>query len=264
MTPFLKRLERLFCFSRKEQRGLLVLMTLLWISLIIRIILYYHPPARELPDHLFSTLERVAGAVETPPALTPLLPDTTTAHIADEQVGDMMPSPVPNRPQRTTSSDMRRQQIELNAADAGQLTVLRGIGPVLSRRIVAYRELLGGYVSVHQLKEVYGLRPGLVDTLMPSLRVDPTRIRQLTLPGATYRDLLRHPYLEKEHVENILTYIAVNHGIRETQELLQHLILDSTTYRRIRPYLHCTGNAAGNGKDSGTDSIADTAGRQRQ
>ncbi|MBQ5997571.1 MAG: helix-hairpin-helix domain-containing protein [Bacteroidales bacterium] len=239
-------------------------MTLLWLSLIIRIILYYHPPARKLPDHLFSTLETVVDAVETSPASTTIPPDTAAVHTAEKQADNPQPSPVPDRPQRTASSDMRRQQIELNAADAGQLTVLRGIGPVLSRRIVAYRELLGGYVSVQQLKEVYGLRPGLVDTLTPSLRVDPRHIRQLTLPGATYRDLLRHPYLEKEHVENILTYIAVNHGIRETQELLQHLILDSTTYHRIRPYLHCTGNAAGNGKDSGTDSIADTAGRQRQ
>lgn len=231
----------MFCFSRKEQRGLLVLMTVLWLSLIIRIILYYNPPARDLPENLFTPLEKTAGEADMTPGAA-LLPADTAVLLSARDMPDNTPAPPAAPSQRgAISSGMRRPQIELNTADAEQLMALRGIGPVLSRRIVAYRELLGGYVHTGQLKEVYGLRPGLADTLAPLLRIDTAKIRQMSLPGATYRDLLRHPYLEKEHVENILTYIAVNKGIRETQELLQNLILDSTTYHRIQPYLRCTG-----------------------
>ena len=48
--------------------------------------------------------------------------------------------------------------LELNSADSIQLLDIRGIGPVFASRIIRYRNLLGGYYVVTQLKEVYGMR----------------------------------------------------------------------------------------------------------
>ena len=48
------------------------------------------------------------------------------------------------------------QPFELNRADTQQLISVYGIGPVFARRIIRYRELLGGFYRPDQLMEVYG------------------------------------------------------------------------------------------------------------
>ncbi|MBI4930608.1 MAG: helix-hairpin-helix domain-containing protein [Bacteroidetes bacterium] len=46
--------------------------------------------------------------------------------------------------------------VELNSADTTSLKTLKGIGSAFSKRIVAFREKLGGFVKKEQLMEVYG------------------------------------------------------------------------------------------------------------
>lgn len=46
---------------------------------------------------------------------------------------------------------------DLNLANAEDLLPVRGIGPVLSQRIINYRDALGGYKKKSQLYKVYGL-----------------------------------------------------------------------------------------------------------
>ena len=41
--------------------------------------------------------------------------------------------------------------LELNMADAQDLEVLPGLGPVLSQRIVRFREMLGGFHDIDNL-----------------------------------------------------------------------------------------------------------------
>ena len=47
--------------------------------------------------------------------------------------------------------------VELNTADTTILKKVPGIGSTFARRIIKYRELLGGFFTVEQLREVYGL-----------------------------------------------------------------------------------------------------------
>ena len=58
---------------------------------------------------------------------------------------------------RNPSAVQQKAQIDINGCDSAALVALPGIGPVLSARIIKYRKLLGGFASVEQLKEVYGL-----------------------------------------------------------------------------------------------------------
>ena len=50
-------------------------------------------------------------------------------------------------------------KIELNAADTSELQKVKGIGKVLSKRIVSYRELIGGFTEVEQLMKLHGMSP---------------------------------------------------------------------------------------------------------
>lgn len=86
-------------------------------------------------------------------------------------------------------------KIEINSADTAVLTLLKGIGPVLSRRIVAYRKKIGGYYSIRQLLEVYGVKEQVIKDNREVLIVDEQLIVPMNVSKASLRQMKNHPYL---------------------------------------------------------------------
>lgn len=97
-------------------------------------------------------------------------------------------------------------KIELNAADSVALLKLKGIGAVLAKRIIKYRKFLGGFYSVNQLHEVYGLKPEVVEKNIQRLWVDTTLIQKININFATQWELARHPYITKTEARKIINY----------------------------------------------------------
>ncbi len=50
-----------------------------------------------------------------------------------------------------------QQPVNLNKADSGSLQSIRGIGPALAGRIIAYREANGNFKSTEELMAVKGI-----------------------------------------------------------------------------------------------------------
>ena len=88
--------------------------------------------------------------------------------------------------------------IELNTADTFDLQRLRGIGPSFARRITGYRARIGGYVKKEQLLEVWGMDSSRYEGIKRYLTVNPEKITQIKLNTATFKELLRHPYMPYE------------------------------------------------------------------
>ncbi|HEX2921598.1 MAG TPA: helix-hairpin-helix domain-containing protein, partial [Bacteroidales bacterium] len=74
--------------------------------------------------------------------------------------------------------------IELNSCDSAILEGLPGIGPVLSARIIRFRNLLGGFSSVNQLKEVYGLSPETFESIKGRFSADQSKTRKTNINSA--------------------------------------------------------------------------------
>jgi len=129
------------------------------------------------------------------------------------------------------------QVININRADSIQLLPLPGIGPVFAGRIVKYRELLGGYVRIDQLCEVYGFPEKTLDLIRDRIVLDSSAIRKILLDSASFRDLLRHPYLELEEVKSLVHYRDFKQDISTLMELRQNQVLPDSTLERIGPYL---------------------------
>jgi competence ComEA-like helix-hairpin-helix protein len=66
--------------------------------------------------------------------------------------------------------------IDINLADSAGFDALPGIGPVLSQRIIRYRDKSGGFDSLEKLKKVFGLKADWVDEMQPYLKIDPKHI----------------------------------------------------------------------------------------
>lgn len=89
--------------------------------------------------------------------------------------------------------------IEINTADSAMLETLPGIGPAFASRIIKYRSLLGGYLKVEQLKEVYGMPEETYDRIQSLCTINTSKVKMIsvkTLWETPYK--IYHPYLSKE------------------------------------------------------------------
>ncbi len=145
--------------------------------------------------------------------------------------------PSSEREKFTNSSKKVIPVIELNTADTFRLTLLRGIGPVYARRICRYRDLLGGFASKDQLKEVYGITEELVLLNDSVLSIDREEIRQIDINKADFTELIRHPYLNEYQTKAIIQYRKFRKEIADLSELVSNNILDEETYQFMKPYL---------------------------
>jgi DNA uptake protein ComE-like DNA-binding protein len=96
--------------------------------------------------------------------------------------------------------------IEINTADSAQLTKLYGIGPSFAVRILKYRRLLGGFFSVEQLLEVFGMDSIRYAGIYEHVYADASGIRKISVNEAEFKALLKHPYLDYETVKLICNY----------------------------------------------------------
>lgn len=62
-------------------------------------------------------------------------------------------------------SDNNEEKISINTANVSLLDTLPGIGSVLAKRIVAYRNSQGSFTSLEQLKKVSGIGDNLFDQI---------------------------------------------------------------------------------------------------
>lgn len=127
--------------------------------------------------------------------------------------------------------------IELNQADTADLLPLKGIGPVLARRVLKYRNLLGGFATKDQLLEVYGISEEVFRELSSAVRVDTAFLEKMDLNHATYAEFLRHPYFDRELVNAILAYRKKQGTIMSVSEIRREGMVTEKEYRKILPYV---------------------------
>jgi len=97
--------------------------------------------------------------------------------------------------------------LDLNEADTTTLKEIRGIGKVLSKRIVRYRELLGGFVDSKQLYEVYGLDSQVVEKVIEKGFVSSGFVpKKLNINSSDAKDLARHPYIGQKEARLIVSF----------------------------------------------------------
>jgi competence protein ComEA len=68
----------------------------------------------------------------------------------------------------TSSSDSR---INLNTATAAQLESLPGVGPVMAKRILDWREVHNRFSKISELQEIQGIGPKLFEQLKVAVRI---------------------------------------------------------------------------------------------
>ena len=125
--------------------------------------------------------------------------------------------------------------IKLNEINQEQLEALKGIGEVLSIRIIKYREKLGGFYSIDQLKEVYGVKPEVITEIKNKVTVDSKNIKTIAINSISYQDLKSNPYLKANEVKKIIE-LRSEVPIQDFNQLFS-VISDSTRVLHLKNYL---------------------------
>ncbi len=144
--------------------------------------------------------------------------------------------------QKVTSSKFKARpkitiNIDVNAATAEEWQKLRGIGASYSKRIVKFRNALGGFHSIEQISEVYGLPDSTFQSIQPFLKIEDGNIKQININTASREDLKTHPYLKWKQADVIINY-REQHGSFETvDDLLKVKVIPPETLEKLKPYI---------------------------
>jgi DNA uptake protein ComE-like DNA-binding protein len=127
--------------------------------------------------------------------------------------------------------------LDINSADSMALLDLTGIGPSYARRIIKYREMLGGFAFRGQLMEVYGMDSARLNGFAGEIRIDTSRLRKLDINRATFKELLAHPYLDYDQVKAIARFRDRRGVLVSPGELWAAGVLADSLWRFLSPYL---------------------------
>jgi competence protein ComEA len=126
---------------------------------------------------------------------------------------------------------------DINKADTTALQEIRGIGPAFARRIASYRERLGGFYSLAQLREVFGLDSLKLKEISGQIQISTGGLRRININTAEYDDLKRHPYLKYKQVNAIIQYRKQHGNYTNLADLKKVVILPAETVDKLAPYL---------------------------
>jgi competence ComEA-like helix-hairpin-helix protein len=129
--------------------------------------------------------------------------------------------------------------LDINKADTAELVMLKGVGAVIAKRIVAYRDRLGGFVSNEQLLEVFGVDSSRYEGLRLQLKA-PSPIVKIKVNSISYEELRKHPYLTAYQARNIIYYRTKKGMIINIQELVTNKIITPECSNKLKDYLDCS------------------------
>ncbi|WP_129717862.1 ComEA family DNA-binding protein [Pedobacter sp. SYP-B3415] len=128
--------------------------------------------------------------------------------------------------------------IALHDADSAMLTTVRGLGPAFASRIIRYRDRLGGFYTLLQLKEVYGMDSMRLAQILPQLSLDAGRIKRIFINKINFDELKGHPYLRYKQISALIAYRNQHGPFKSGEDLKKVVILPPETIQKLEPYLN--------------------------
>jgi competence protein ComEA len=129
------------------------------------------------------------------------------------------------------------EDLDINQADSSLWCHLPGIGIKLASRIIHFRDKLGGFYSVDQLSETFGLPDSTFQKIRPFLHSASTELQKINLNSARQETLQEHPYIRWKLARMIIQYREQHGGFKIVSELQQLGQMDPEKFKKLEPYL---------------------------
>ncbi len=111
--------------------------------------------------------------------------------------------------------------LDINQATKEDLKKVYGIGDGLSDRILKEKEKLGGFVTMNQMNDVWGLSPEVIVKLNEQFKIATLpNIKKININSASIKELMQFPYFSKYQLaKSIVTYRSMNGEIKNIEDL---------------------------------------------
>jgi competence ComEA-like helix-hairpin-helix protein len=126
--------------------------------------------------------------------------------------------------------------IDVNKADSAGFEKLYGIGPKLATRIVQYREWLGGFTNIEQLKEVYGITDSTYNKFRANIIISKVELKKININTATYEEFRAHPYT-RSFAGYIIKYRKNNSLFKSAEQIARVPNMTDSIYKKLLPYV---------------------------
>jgi competence protein ComEA len=127
--------------------------------------------------------------------------------------------------------------VAINTADTTALIALPGIGSKLAARIINFRDKLGGFYSINQVGETYGLADSTFQKIKPWLKLENVSLKKIKINAATKDEMKSHPYL-KWTLANAIVEYRNQHGRFSSIEDLKNVgAITEEILAKIKPYI---------------------------
>ena len=126
---------------------------------------------------------------------------------------------------------------DLNRASATDLKKIRGIGPVLSERIIKYGHSLNGYSDINQLYRVYGLDSVVVDRIKEAFEIRSDTIIPMNIRLASREELSTLPYLSQSEIDWLISLRNRPEGLGSKEFVTNLLFKTLNKNKKLLVYL---------------------------
>lgn len=126
--------------------------------------------------------------------------------------------------------------VDVNNSDTSAWIALPGIGSKLSQRIISFRDKLGGFYSVNQVGETFGLPDSVFQKIKPLLHISGD-VKKININTVTIDELKTHPYIRYQLANTIIQY-RKQHGLyKEIADIKKIMIISDEIFDKLSPYL---------------------------
>jgi DNA uptake protein ComE-like DNA-binding protein len=127
--------------------------------------------------------------------------------------------------------------VDINTADSLALVELPGIGAGFAKRMLNFRSRLGGFVSVQQISETYGLPDSTFQKIKNRLIISNTAVKQININTATIDEMKTHPYIRYQVANAIVQYRLQHGNYLSVSDIKKIMLVTDDIFAKASPYL---------------------------
>lgn len=138
--------------------------------------------------------------------------------------------------QYETSKKSPASIININTATVEDFFSLPGVEKRLAYKMFNYREKLGGYSKVEDIKKTYGMTDSLFEKIRPYLTITP-KFNKININTAGLKDMESHPSITKEVAQAILIYRNKYGKYQNIEEVKKIAFINEELFQKIAPFI---------------------------
>lgn len=226
--------QKWLTFNKGER---VAIITLLVAILVLIVLCLFHSPRQSLDEASLHNLDSLLALHQAAIEERASQPKESV----ESQLFPIKANTAFERPKKSERVGERAKKaipvVDLNTVDSTTLVELPQIGSYSAMRIIEYRERLGGFVDIEQLREVKGMDSARFAIATPYINIGEAQPRSLDVNRADFKTLLRHPYLSYEQVKRIFNHREKKGMIKNWNQLENLLKEEGEVNPLLEPYL---------------------------